>query len=132
MTADWGNGIPIQAAPGQNQFTVSLTDPSGFWLGVSEYCRLGDRLGIMASAWYLFPSTGNADESYDPVGDPIFDPRLWSSKKSEGWIDGAVVLGSQCGMNLIGGFRWDSYSVQLKNPTALNGITAPLSRHGPG
>ena len=70
----------------------------------------------MASGWYLFPSTSNADEGYDLIP----DSRLWSSNKSEGWIDGAVVLGSQCGLNLIGGFRWDSYSVRLRNPVALN------------
>ena len=109
------NRDPTYQYIGQNQFTVSQSDPSGFWLGVSEYCRLGDRLGIMASGWYLFPSTSDADEVYDIV----VDPRLWRSNKSEGWIDGAVILGSQCGLNLIGGFRWDSYSVKLSNPGPL-------------
>jgi hypothetical protein len=110
------NTDPIRQAIGQNQLTVGLSDPSGFWLGLSEYCRLDDRFGIMASGWYLFPSSNNGDEVYD-FG---LGSRLWGSNRSEGWIDGAVVLGSQCGLNLIGGFRWDSYSVRLRNPVALD------------
>ncbi len=104
---------------GQNELRVTPSDPSGFWLGVSQYCQLGERLGIMASGWYLFPTTGNASELYDPIGAPL-DPRLWSANKSEGWIDGALLLGSTCGLNLIGGFRWDSLNIQLRNPVTLD------------
>jgi hypothetical protein len=87
----------------------------------------------MASGWYLFPTTGDAPEFYDPIaagppiGPPVLvgDPRLWSANKSEGWIDGALLLGSTCGLNLIGGFRWDSLNIQLKNPVAPSGFFAP-------
>jgi hypothetical protein len=113
------NTQPTRGA-GENQLTVSAADPSGFWLGVSEYCRLGDKFGILLAGWYLFPSKNDADEVYDIT----LDSRLWSSSKSEGWIDAAVVLGSQCGLNLIGGFRWDAYSIQLRNPTNLNAVAA--------
>ncbi len=108
---------------GRNQFTTTPSDPGGLWLGVSQYCQLGERLGIMASGWYLFPTTGDAPEYYDPIDIgqrlPTFvgDPRVWTANKSEGWIDGALLLGT-CGMNLIGGFRWDSYNIQLKSPVA--------------
>ncbi len=99
-------------------------------LGVSNYCQLSDRVGIMASGWYLFPSSGDAQETYGP-GLQAFQPapggptltlvsgnvRTWSITRSWGWLDGALVLGSPCGMNLIAGFRWDSYSIKLKDPS---------------
>src|SRR5208283_3184687 len=117
---------------GTNQIALTPSDPSGFWLGVSQSCRVGERLGILVSGWYLFPTTSDAAEFYDPTPFPVVrqapilvsDPRSWSSNKSEGWIDGALVLGSTCGLNLIGGFRWDSLNIQLKNPVALPGAVA--------
>jgi hypothetical protein len=45
--------------------------------------------------------------------------RTWSISRSWGWIDGALVLGSPCGLNLIAGFRWDSYSIKLQNPSPV-------------
>jgi len=116
---------------GRNELELAASDPSGVWLGVSQYCQLSECVGIMASGWYLFPTTGDAQEFYDPISQgtigPIVtgDPREWSANKSEGWIDGALVLGSPCGLNLIGGFRWDSLSLSLKNPVSVNGITVP-------
>jgi len=117
------NTDPVRQLAGRNQFNTNVSDPSGFWLGVSEYCRLADRFGILVSGWYLFPATSDSDEDYDLSA----DPRLWRSNKSEGWVDGAVILGSQCGLNLIGGFRWDTFSVQLRNPGPVT-TTQPIFR----
>jgi hypothetical protein len=94
---------------------VDHSEPGGLWLGVSNYCQLSDRIGIMASGWYLFPANGDASETYsNPFG--FIGDRTWRTDKSWGWLDGALVLGSPTGLNLIAGFRWDSYSVTMKNP----------------
>ncbi len=107
------------------QLNTDFSDPGGLWLGVSDYCQLSDRVGIMASGWYLFPSSGDAQETYSTdlqflLTDPTAgNARTWSTTRSWGWIDGALVLGSPCGLNLIAGFRWDSYSIKLKDPSPV-------------
>jgi hypothetical protein len=105
--------------PGFNQFTIDIKEPSGVWVGVSNYCKISERLGFFASGWYLFPTTGDALETF--TAPPVFVPSTgsWSASKSMGWIDGAVILGSQCGLNLIAGFRWDNYNLQLKNNVSV-------------
>jgi hypothetical protein len=106
-----------------NQFNVDASDPGGLWLGVSEYCQISNCLGIMASGWYLFPSNGDAQEAYGGVGTideeenfAVNSRRTWRTSRSWGWLDAMAVLGSPCGLNLIAGFRWDSYSVRLTDP----------------
>ena len=109
------------------RLNTDFSDPGGLWLGVSNYCRIADRVGVIASGWYLFPTSGNAEEIYSELADGFGANRVWSTNRSWGWIDGALVLGSQCGLNLIAGFRWDSYSVRLSNPTSAN---PPLRARG--
>ncbi len=116
------------AASLSQQLSTDFSDPGGLWLGVSNYCQLSDRVGILASGWYLFPSSGDAQENYStglqlllPTEDPTYgNARTWSTTRSWGWIDGALVFGSPCGLNLIAGFRWDSYSIKLNNPSPVN------------
>jgi len=111
---------------------TNFSDPGGLWLGVSNYCQCSDRVGIMVSGWYLFPSGGDARENYstafqttgdDDAGGAYRSSRIWSTSRSWGWIDGAVVLGSPCVLNLIAGFRWDSFSINLKNPSPVSPAT---------
>ncbi len=109
-------GVP----DGSTGFNTDYSDPGGLWLGVSNYCQLSDSVGIMASGWYLFPSTWDAQETYYNPFTAATGDRIWQQTRSWGWIDGALVLGSPCGLNLIGGFRWDSYSVNLKNPDLVS------------
>ena len=99
------------------------SEPGGLWLGLSNYCQVSDRIGVMASGWYLFPAEGEAVETYSvpPAGD-----RTWRTTRSWGWLDGLLVLGSPCGLNLIGGFRWDSYSVRMKDPTGIAARGTPV------
>jgi hypothetical protein len=101
------------------QVNTHFSDPGGLWLGVSNYCQCSDRVGIMVSGWYLFPSGGDAKEAYllQPDDDTTRIARTWSTTRSWGWIDGAFVLGSPCVLNLIAGFRWDSFRINLKNPS---------------
>ena len=104
------------------QRNIAFSDPGGLWLGISNYCQCSDRVGIMASGWYLFPSSGDAEETYTvSVGSLRGDFKIWNSTRSWGWIDGALVLGDPCGLNLIAGFRWDSYSVRLTDPRLFTG-----------
>jgi len=111
------------------QVNTHFSDPGGLWLGVSNYCQCSDRVGILLSGWYLFPSTGDAQETYstglsNPLfGSPSVTARTWSTTRSWGWIDGAFVLGSPCGLNLIAGFRWDSFSIKLQNPGPVTPLT---------
>ncbi len=128
------------ALSGQNvlfgqQLNTDFSDPGGLWLGVSNYCQCSDRVGILASGWYLFPSSGDAQETYfNGLGilgseqATFGSGRTWSTTRSWGWIDGAVILGSPCGLNLIAGFRWDSYSIKLRDPSpfASNTILFPI------
>ena len=115
--------------PGFDQFTMDIQEPSGVWLGVSNYCRVGPRLGFFASGWYLFPTTGDASDNFTTFAPGSF---VWAASKSMGWIDGAVILGSQCGLNLIAGFRWDKYNLRLNDlqivsvDDLLPGITFPV------
>ncbi|HTY24362.1 MAG TPA: hypothetical protein VMC85_14600 [Desulfomonilaceae bacterium] len=101
------------------RLNTDFSDPGGLWLGISKYCQIADKVGIMASGWYLFPADGDAEESYG-FPNVAAGNRVWTTKRSWGWIDAAMVLGSPCGLNLITGFRWDSYSVGLSNPTPTN------------
>jgi hypothetical protein len=115
--------------PGFDQFTMDIQEPSGVWLGVSNYCRVGPRLGFFASGWYLFPTTGDASDNFTTFAPGSF---VWTASKSMGWIDGAVILGSQGGLNLIAGFRWDKYNLRLNDlqivtvDDLLPGITFPV------
>lgn len=113
------------AALGTFRLNTDFSDPGGLWLGVSNYCQLADKVGIIVSGWYLFPTHGDAEETYDEQPDGRGANRLWTTNRSWGWIDGALVLGSPCGMNLIAGFRWDSYSVRFSNPASANPPLAP-------
>ena len=108
------------------QLNTDFSDPGGLWLGISNYCQIADRLGVMASGWYLFPAHGDAEEIYG-FPNVAAGNRIWSTSRSWGWIDGAMVLGPPYGMNLIAGFRWDSYSVRFSNPTPAN---PPLPARG--
>jgi hypothetical protein len=102
---------------------VDYSEPGGLWLGVSNYCQLSDKIGIMASGWYLFPSEGEAVETYSV---PAAGDRAWRTTRSWGWLDGLLVLGSPCGLNLISGFRWDSYSVRMRDPVGIAARGTPL------
>ena len=55
------------------QINTDFSDPGGLWLGVSNYCQCSDRVGILLSGWYLFPSTGDAQETYSTgLSNPLF------------------------------------------------------------
>jgi len=109
------------------QTNTHFSDPGGLWLGVSNYCQCSDWVGLWLSGWYLFPSSGDARTNYQTSfltgPDPAQYARKWSTTQSWGWIDGAVVLGSPCGLNLIAGFRWDSFSIKLCNPGPVTPTT---------
>ena len=98
---------------------TDVSEPGGLWLGVSNYCQIADRVGVMASGWYLFPTDGDAEEIYG-FPNVAAGNRVWTTNRSWGWLERMAVLGSPCGMNLIAGFRWDSYSVRFSNPTSAN------------
>jgi hypothetical protein len=111
LSADFEN-IP----DGTNQISTNFSEPGGVWLGVSKFCQLADKVSVMASGWYLFPNSGDAEEIYTGLPQTPTGNRTWSTNRSWGWMDGALLLGSPCGINLIGGFRWDSYHVKLRDP----------------
>ncbi|HTY25524.1 MAG TPA: hypothetical protein VMC85_20510 [Desulfomonilaceae bacterium] len=112
------NGLGFQ------QINTDFSDPSGLWLGVSNYCQCSDNVGILITGWYLFPTGGDAQENYlTNFGNGIIQSRTWSTNISRGWIDAAFVLGSPCGLNLIAGFRWDSWNFQLKNPSPVTPVS---------
>ena len=118
-------GSDFSAAPdGTYQLNTNFSEPGGLWLGVSNYCPLADRIGIMASGWYLFPSGGDAEETYG-VGLQANGNGGGNGSRVQADRGGGLTerwfLGSQCGLEaFIAGFRWDSYSVRLRNPTSAN------------
>ncbi len=118
--------IDFANAPGGiTGFDTKVSEPGGLWLGASKFCYFSDKGGVMVSGWYLFPTDGDAGETYGPTT-AIGGNRLWSTNRSWGWLDGAFVLGSPCGINLIGGFRWDVYNVRFRDPQPVTG--AALAR----
>jgi hypothetical protein len=130
-------GIDSVSLDFSSQRNIDFSDPGGLWLGISNYCQLSDRVGIMASGWYLFPSSGDAEErnniglgiSFDEtsLGIQFGLRKIWNTTRSWGWLDAMAVLGSPCGMNLMAGFRWDSFTVRLTDPRlVVGGVTLPL------
>lgn len=115
------------APDGTSGFDTRISEPGGLWLGASKFCHFSDKGGVMVSGWYLFPNDGSSEEIYYPTAVvAAVGNRQWSTNRSWGWIDGAIVLGSPCGINLIGGFRWDVYNVRFRDPRPVTG--AALTR----
>lgn len=84
----------------------------GVWLGLSADLALTNRIGVMASAGWLIPSSQTSGSSTDDSGGGI-SPGFRSLDQFY-ILDGAVFLNTWASTKLIGGFRWDHLSTNLK------------------
>lgn len=97
----------------------------GFWLGTAFPVSLTDRLGFVASGWYLFPRDTNANSSedftylvrYSLTNDINAKPIWW-------YVDGAFTYGSS-GFSFLLGLRYDHSALTLTDPSNINALPYP-------
>lgn len=86
----------------------------GLWLGVSDTVVLGDGLSVIASSWYLVPSSVPARQHIDLVGFPA--ARSWQTDNRWWFADGLFALGRPGGLSALAGLRYDYFTTRFKDP----------------
>ena len=93
-------------------------DNRGVWFGVADTVTLTDRLGFMASGWYLVPSNTVSQQVFND-GDgsyPLFG-RSWNTNSQWWFVDGLFAFGPCCGpATLLVGLRYDYFTTRFQDP----------------
>jgi len=89
---------------------------TGLWLGLTLPITLSDRIGILASGWYLFPNGTSSEEVYNFNA---LGGRSWSDKPQWWYVDGLLAFSCGGGGALLAGLRYDSYTVKYTDPTTV-------------
>jgi hypothetical protein len=101
-------------------------DNRGVWFGLSDTVTLTDRLGFVASGWYLVPSNTVSQQVFND-GDgsyPLFG-RSWNTNSQWWFVDGLFAFGPCCGpASLLVGLRYDYFTTRFQDPPFAN-IAAP-------
>jgi hypothetical protein len=116
------NNGPLGAATNGLEHKYNL---QGLWLGVSQTCQLADKLGFVASGWYLIPSNQTSQEVYDLVG--VAGPRRsWQTDNKWWYVDGLLSMGNLGGFTLLAGARYDYQSTNFQSPEVgtVGGLTS--------
>jgi hypothetical protein len=92
----------------------------GLWLGLTLPFDPGPRLGLYASAW-TFLRTGNVN-SLEAYNNNPFLGREWQVEPYWAIVDGFAIFRCGYGFNILGGFRYDHYTVAFKNPVNAVGV----------
>jgi hypothetical protein len=108
--------LPLNDAGTSVQFNVN-----GVWVGASARVPFGDWLSGRAEARILIPSTETATSVTQIAGAPPVS-RDWASGTKFRWglVDGALALNCTPWFSVLGGLRWDSFSVFLANPPIIS------------
>ncbi len=88
---------------------------SGVYLSALTKVPVSDRVGIVVRGSYLVPSNRDALESATAATGAI-NHRLWDSEVQWWSLDAEAQVRGLGPISLIGGFRFDSYSMLLNNP----------------
>ena len=90
----------------------------GVWLGLSETINLSERIGLVASGWYLLPSNRADTEIYND-GEAS---RNWNTRNEWWYVDGLAAFTPVAGCSLLVGVRYDQFTTEFRNPFAVLGI----------
>jgi hypothetical protein len=99
-------------------------DQRGLWLGLQSSCCLSNRLGFMATGWYLFPSNSGSTEVYN---NGIRGTRTWDTSTQWWFVDGAFLIGGPCGLSAIVGLRFDYFNTQFSGQSPFNSFGLGLA-----
>jgi hypothetical protein len=92
----------------------------GVSLGLGTSLCIKDNLSLLASGWYLVPSTTHSREAYN---DFAFGERTWDVNPQWWYVDGLFAWGDPCGsFKLLAGLRYDYYTLRFKNPVNAVGV----------
>jgi hypothetical protein len=98
FTVDGGNADVFGVISVQQQYPNR-----GLWLGVSDTVVLGDGLSVIASSWYLVPSSVPAREDIVQLG--ASSSRSWQTDNRWWFADGLFALGRPGGLSALAGLR---------------------------
>ncbi|HMK35927.1 MAG TPA: hypothetical protein VK463_12715 [Desulfomonilaceae bacterium] len=107
------------------------TPNRGLWLGLTGTACLSDRIGFLASGWYLVPSNTSSRELYNDGA--LY--RTWEVDPGWWYVDGLFALNGPAGLTLLAGLRYDYYTIKFKRPTDQGGFatlnsTADVTSNG--
>jgi hypothetical protein len=113
--------LPI--VPGVRRIQIQY-NLDGIWLALSANSRLGDCLGLYARGAFLAPFNHRAEEVYSGGVVVFSTSRTWAT--STQWYDLDVGGTFSCygGTELIGGFRFDSFSTNLSDAADAVGFVS--------
>jgi|SRR5271157_1857704 len=101
----------------------------GVWLGVAAQPNLIDRVGLLADFWILIPSNRSSDENFS-VTEGFSGGKTWGTNTDWWFVDGALSY-DICGLGkLIGGFRYDRFATNFKDPGNFSGALGTPSDTG--
>lgn len=92
----------------------------GLWLGVSGSFGLNERVSVLGSGWYLFPSDNNGSETYNEGG----ARRAWKNQKQWWFVDGFLAYSPQSTFSFLGGGRFDYYTTKFKDASDPAGVAS--------
>ena len=95
---------------------------NGLWLALWANGRLGDYLGFYARGSWLIPSNHRSEEVYS--GGLAQSSRTWATDTQWYNVDVGGTLRLCGGMDLISGFRFDSYSTGFSDPADAVGFVS--------
>jgi len=107
--------LPLNDVGTSVQFNVN-----GVWVGSSARVPFGDWVYGRAEARFLIPSTETATSVTQIGGAPPVS-RDWNSGSKYRWglVDGALAVNCAPWLSVLGGVRWDSFSLSMSNPSTI-------------
>ena len=113
--------LPILPGVRRIQLRYNL---DGMWLALSANSRLGDCLGLYARGSWLAPFNHRAEEVYSG-GVVVFSTRrTWATNTQWYTLDVGGTFSCHGGMDVIGGFRFDSFSTNFSDAADAVGFVS--------
>jgi hypothetical protein len=114
-----GVGFKLEASDGVNVGAVERFrqdfDVKGLWLELQTPITISECLGLSLGGSHMFPLATNSTESYVAVG-PTASNRKWKTDVQWWDVEAVATYKLGCSMTVLGGFRWDSYMSNFKDP----------------
>ncbi|MEW6532199.1 MAG: hypothetical protein AB1473_15290 [Thermodesulfobacteriota bacterium] len=97
-------------------------DLSGFWLEVAIPVSFDYNYGLMVSGAHLFPAATTSRQTYNLAAGGGGGRRDWNTDIQWWNVQAAGSYSFWRGVNLLAGYRWDSFMTKFTSPSDLVGI----------
>jgi len=100
-------------------------DMDGLWLGLEGRTNAANRWSAYIDAWVFVAQVSQDASGFEVATNPPLPTasRMWDTRAERYYVDGALVYWCSRRLGALAGFRYDHFSVRLKNPTDVSGFS---------